>query len=53
MFVVSSIHEEYAHGGDARRAVRTGSPLAFRVVSAAALIMVAVLRASSRCRRRS
>ncbi|AZP22559.1 MMPL family transporter [Streptomyces aquilus] len=42
VFVVSSIHEEYAHGGDARRAVLTGSPLAFRVVTAAALIMVAV-----------
>ncbi|MFF6772202.1 MMPL family transporter [Streptomyces sp. NPDC012637] len=42
VFVVSSIHEEYAHGGDARRAVLQGSPLAFRVVTAAALIMVAV-----------
>ncbi|MEU6375084.1 MMPL family transporter [Streptomyces sp. NPDC046909] len=42
VFVVSSIHEEYAHGGDARRAVLAGSPLAFRVVTAAALIMVAV-----------
>ncbi|MGI5459614.1 MMPL family transporter [Streptomyces sp. CA-249302] len=42
VFVVSSIHEEYAHGGDARRAVLKGSPLAFRVVTAAALIMVAV-----------
>ncbi|MET7358423.1 MMPL family transporter [Streptomyces sp. NPDC005562] len=42
VFVVSSIHEEYAHSGDARRAVLRGSPLAFRVVTAAALIMVAV-----------
>ncbi len=42
VFVVSSIHEGYAHGGDARRAVLKGSPLAFRVVTAAALIMVAV-----------
>lgn len=24
VFVVSSIHEEYAHGGDPRRAVLTG-----------------------------
>ncbi|MFI1176681.1 MMPL family transporter [Streptomyces melanogenes] len=42
VFVVSSIHEEYSHSGDARRAVLQGSPLAFRVVTAAALIMVAV-----------
>ncbi|GAA3716034.1 MMPL family transporter [Streptomyces tremellae] len=42
VFVVAGIHEEYAHGGDAKEAIRRGAPGAFRVVTAAALIMIAV-----------
>ncbi|WP_030904266.1 MMPL family transporter [Streptomyces sp. NRRL F-5126] len=42
VFVVAGIHEEYAHGRDPREAIRRGAPGAFRVVTAAALIMIAV-----------
>ncbi|GAA3887524.1 MMPL family transporter [Streptomyces sedi] len=42
VFVVSRIHERHAHGADPAGAVREGAPLAFRVVTAAALIMFAV-----------
>lgn len=42
MFLVSGMREAYVHGEDARRAVRTGFDHAARVVTAAAIIMVAV-----------
>jgi RND superfamily putative drug exporter len=42
VFVVAGIHEEYAHGRDPKEAVLRGAPHAFRVVTAAALIMIAV-----------
>ncbi|KAB8161949.1 MMPL family transporter [Streptomyces sp. 3MP-14] len=42
VFVVSRIHERHAHGAAPADAVREGAPLAFRVVTAAALIMFAV-----------
>ncbi|MCA1219711.1 MMPL family transporter [Streptomyces sp. 8L] len=42
VFVVAGIHEEYAHGSDPREAIQRGAPGAFRVVTAAALIMIAV-----------
>ncbi|UED82901.1 MMPL family transporter [Streptomyces profundus] len=42
VFVVSRIHERHARGASPTDAVREGAPLAFRVVTAAALIMFAV-----------
>ncbi|WP_329454454.1 MMPL family transporter [Streptomyces sp. NBC_01497] len=42
VFVVAGIHEEYAHGREPREAIQRGAPGAFRVVTAAALIMIAV-----------
>lgn len=42
MFLVSGMHEARAHGEDARTAVRTGFRQGYRVVTAAAIIMVSV-----------
>ena len=42
MFLVSGMHEARAHGEDARAAVRTGFRQGYRVVTAAAIIMVSV-----------
>ena len=42
MFLVSGMHEARAHGEDSRQAVRTGFRQGYRVVVAAALIMMAV-----------
>jgi RND superfamily putative drug exporter len=42
VFLVSRMHEEYAHSRDPRRAVGQGFRASARVVAAAALIMVAV-----------
>jgi RND superfamily putative drug exporter len=42
VFLVSRMHEEYAHSGDPRRAVTQGLRTSARVVAAAALIMVSV-----------
>ena len=42
MFVVSRIKEDYTRNGDARRAVRRGTGLSARVVTAAALIMFSI-----------
>jgi RND superfamily putative drug exporter len=42
VFLVSRMHEEFAHGADARAAVRDGFRHSARVVTAAALIMVSV-----------
>jgi RND superfamily putative drug exporter len=42
VFLISRMHEEYARGGDPRRAVTTGFRASARVVAAAALIMTAV-----------
>lgn len=42
MFLVSGMREAYAHGQEARRAVLTGFHHGRRVVTAAALIMIAV-----------
>lgn len=42
VFVVSRIKEEYTRHGDARRAVRQGTGLSARVVTAAALIMFSI-----------
>lgn len=42
VFVVSRIKEEYTRNGDARRAVRRGTALSARVVTAAALIMFSI-----------
>ncbi|MFE6968566.1 efflux RND transporter permease subunit [Isoptericola sp. NPDC057653] len=42
VFLVSRIREDYVHGGDARRAVRTGFLGSAKVVTAAAVIMFAV-----------
>ena len=42
VFVVSRIKEEYTKNGDARRAVRRGTGLSARVVTAAALIMFSI-----------
>jgi RND superfamily putative drug exporter len=42
VFLVSSIREEYHHGGDARGAIVRGARGSARVVTAAAVIMVAV-----------
>jgi len=42
MFLVSGMHEAHAHGEDSRSAIRTGFRHGYRVVVAAALIMMAV-----------
>ncbi|AVT28853.1 MMPL family transporter [Plantactinospora sp. BC1] len=42
VFLVSRMHEEYAHGGDPGRAVSRGFRASARVVAAAALIMISV-----------
>ncbi|MFD6179180.1 MULTISPECIES: MMPL family transporter [unclassified Isoptericola] len=42
VFLVSRIREDYVHGGDARRAVRSGFLGSAKVVTAAAVIMFAV-----------
>jgi RND superfamily putative drug exporter len=42
VFLVSSIREEYHHGGDARGAIVRGARSSARVVTAAAVIMVGV-----------
>ncbi|MCG2622472.1 MMPL family transporter [Arthrobacter sp. I2-34] len=42
MFLVSGMREAYVHGGDAHRAVRAGFSHGARVVTAAAVIMIAV-----------
>ena len=41
-FLVSSMHESYAHTGDAKRAVTDGFAMGSKVVTAAGVIMVAV-----------
>ncbi|SDS79777.1 MMPL family transporter [Microlunatus soli] len=45
VFLVSRIREDYVHGGDAQRAIRTGFISSARVVTAAAVIMFAVFAA--------
>ena len=45
VFLVSRMREEYVHGGDARRAIRTGFVGSARVVTAAAVIMISVFAA--------
>ena len=42
VFVVSRIKEEYTRNGDARRAVKRGTGLSARVVTAAAMIMFSI-----------
>ena len=42
MFLVSGMHEARAHGQDSRTAIRTGFRHGYKVVVAAALIMIAV-----------
>jgi RND superfamily putative drug exporter len=42
VFLVSHMHEEYAHSGDPRRAVTRGFRASTRVVAAAALSMISV-----------
>ena len=42
MFLVTGMHEAWAHGEDARTAVLTGFSHAYRVVTAAAIIMISV-----------
>ena len=42
VFLVSRMHEEYAHSGDPRRAVAQGFRASARVVAAAALIMISI-----------
>ena len=42
MFLVSGMHEAHAHGEDSRSAIRTGFRNGYRVVVAAALIMMSV-----------
>lgn len=42
MFLVSGMHEAHAHGQDSRTAIRTGFRNGYRVVVAAALIMMSV-----------
>ena len=41
-FLVSSVHEAYTHGGDAKRAVVQGFGMGSKVVTAAGVIMVSV-----------
>ncbi len=45
VFLVSRIREEYVHGGDARAAIRKGFLGSGKVVTAAAIIMLAVFAA--------
>jgi putative drug exporter of the RND superfamily len=45
VFLVSRMHEEWVHTGDARYAVRHGLAMTGRVVTAAAVIMIAVFGA--------
>lgn len=45
VFLVSRMREEFVHGTEARRAVRTGFTASARVVTAAAVIMIAVFAA--------
>jgi putative drug exporter of the RND superfamily len=45
VFLVSRMHEEWTHTGDARYAVRHGLAMTGRVVTAAAVIMIAVFGA--------
>ena len=42
VFLVARMREEYVHGGDAHRAIETGFVSSARVVTAAAVIMIAV-----------
>lgn len=45
VFLVSRIREDYVHTGDAQRSIRTGFVSSARVVTAAAVIMIAVFAA--------
>ncbi|MGZ8513019.1 MAG: MMPL family transporter, partial [Candidatus Limnocylindria bacterium] len=45
VFLVSRMHEEWVHTGDAKYAVRHGLAMTGRVVTAAAIIMIAVFGA--------
>ncbi|HEY9292664.1 MAG TPA: MMPL family transporter, partial [Microlunatus sp.] len=45
VFLVSRIREDYVHGGDPHRAIRTGFVSSARVVTAAAVIMFSVFAA--------
>ncbi|MFI5622765.1 MMPL family transporter [Nocardioides sp. NPDC051685] len=45
VFLVSRMREDYVHTGDARRSVDTGFAASARVVTAAAIIMIAVFAA--------
>ena len=45
VFLVARMREEYVHGGDAQRAIRRGFVGSAKVVTAAALIMIAVFAA--------
>ncbi|MBE7324773.1 MMPL family transporter [Nocardioides sp. Y6] len=45
VFLVSQMREEFVHTGDARRSVTTGFTASARVVTAAAVIMIAVFAA--------
>jgi RND superfamily putative drug exporter len=45
VFLISRMHEEWVHTGDARYAVRHGLAMTGRVVTAAAIIMIAVFGA--------
>ncbi|WP_158630576.1 MMPL family transporter [Nocardioides daphniae] len=45
VFLVSRMREEYVHTGDAQRAITTGFTASARVVTAAAIIMIAVFAA--------
>ena len=45
VFLVARIREEYVHGGDAQRAIRTGFVGTGKVVTSAAIIMIAVFAA--------
>jgi RND superfamily putative drug exporter len=47
VFLVSRMNEEWVHGGDSRRAVRTGLTQTARVITAAATIMICVFLAFS------
>jgi putative drug exporter of the RND superfamily len=42
VFLVSRMREDYVHGGDARKAIATGFQASAKVVTAAAVIMIAV-----------
>ncbi|HSV37766.1 MAG TPA: MMPL family transporter [Nocardioidaceae bacterium] len=45
VFLVSRMREEYVHGNDAHAAIKTGFTASYKVVMAAALIMIAVFAA--------